>query len=61
MKNNILKKILIVVTYLCPWYIVSRANHFREVLFTLWIKRYLGHLGNGSKGQGDRYLDPYII
>ena len=47
MKNNILKKILTVITYLCPWYIVSRANHFREVLFTLWIKRYLGHLGGG--------------
>lgn len=47
MKNNILKKILTVVTYLCPWYIVSRANHFREILFTQWISRYLGHLGEG--------------
>ena len=26
----------------------SKVNHFREILFTEWIKRYLGNLGEGS-------------
>ena len=33
---------------LYPFKVRSKVNRFREILFTEWIKRYLGHLGEGS-------------
>lgn len=33
---------------LYPFKVRSKVNHFREILFTEWIKHYLGHVGKGS-------------
>lgn len=48
MLHTILNNILSFIAYLYPMNIKMKIEHFREIIFTEWIRRYLGHLGEGS-------------
>lgn len=47
MLHTALNDILSCIAYLYPMNIKLKIEHFREILFTQWIRRYLGHLGEG--------------
>ena len=48
MLHTILNNILSFIAYLYPMNIKMKIEHFREIIFTEWIRRYLGHLGEDS-------------
>ena len=48
MIKSTIKRILSRFAYLYPFKICSKVYHIREIIFTEWIRRYLGYLGEGS-------------
>lgn len=48
MIKSYIKGMLTILAYFYPFKVRSKVYHFREILFTQWISRYLGHLGEGS-------------
>lgn len=48
MIKRYINRIFSMLARLYPFKVRSKVNHFREILFTEWIKRYLGHVGKGS-------------
>lgn len=48
MIKSYIKGMLTMLAYFYPFKVRSKIYHLREILFTQWISRYLGHLGTGS-------------
>ena len=47
MIKSYIKGMLTMLAYFYPFKVRSKVYHLREILFTQWISRYLGHLGEG--------------